>query len=230
MDPYTLHLRWYPAKDTYHKDSLHPEREGIEGFYLLHSLPHIDGKKPIPASAFAPLSAKKCFNCVAEIRTRMAMFPQTVAVWEAWYQRFAPHTDNVKDYLVRLKEKQLPFRVPMRSFLLNSTWKNIFLRWDKPMLDVYDKETDPGFQWPTLLAAAMPSVVSRFNLHPPEPRLFVVEQLQLERLLSRYQLAVETFYTDPRLTKSKALELLALKVDAAGSYFPVSGIKITTIL
>jgi len=93
-------------------------------------------------------------------------------------------------------------------------------------IDNYDsEEIDPGFQvqWPALLAAAMPSLVTEFDRHPPQPRLFAVEHVQQQSLLAQYHNAIQAFYSDKRVTSAKLSKCLSSKVDLAGKPSASSG-------
>ena len=225
MEPYTMKLRLYPSKDTYNNSQTHRERSGIEGFYLLQSLPLINLAvgEPIPASSFAPLCAQKCYECLTEIKEKFRHKPLIINAWNEWYERYAPHSDSVQDYIIPLQKKQLPFQVPLQAYMRNKCFINTCLYWDKPYIDTYNEEIDPGFQWPALLAAAMPSVVTQFDRHPPQPRLFAVEHVQLQSLLAQYHNATQAFYSDKRVTSAKLSKYLSSKVDLAGKAFALSG-------
>ena len=89
MEPYTAHVRWYPAKDT------HPNRN-VEGTYLLHSLPDIlNGEYHSYFSAFAEKCSKVCQKALKEIQQYFANDVKVLEAWETWSERYAPMTDDV---------------------------------------------------------------------------------------------------------------------------------------
>lgn len=219
-------MRWYPAKDTYSNNVTHPSRDraGVEGFYLLSSMPHVEAGHLVPPAAFSALSAAKCNTILNEVREAFKYQPDVLASWNRWYDLHAPHSDNVDDYIRRLHTRQSAFSVPLRIKLLNAKYVNNFIsHWSKSCLEDNNAEIDPGFVWPSLLAAAMPSVVSQFDIHPPEPRLFVVQHGELQQLLNRYNETTAKFYNSKPNTIPKLSKCLTLKVDASGVAFTSTG-------
>lgn len=95
--------------------------------------------------------------------------------------------------------------------------------WIKPVLNSLDSVEQPGFEWPALIAACMPSVATRFEAHPPEPRLFAMQHAELQDIGRRYLEATSSTYDDSACTNAILLKWLALKVDASNRVFSTSG-------
>ena len=125
------------------------------------------------------------------------------------------------------------YRIPLKHFLpatftFNSSW---LCRRELP------KKTnivDDQFQWPEVLAAAMPSVASRFNPHPPESRLFAVVDKRLLDDLQRFKLHTVEFYKSIKDNTRQALfteasvkeDFWLSKIDFNGEHLPTgSGTK-----
>ena len=210
MEPITEFSCNYPAPDTY------PSRLGIEGFTLIESLPHIptvniDTVPPVP---LVPKSAEVFASMLKEVSETYGESSKNPVLlwWRRWFVDFAPESDDSKEYVKKLKKNGFQYRIPLSEYIFDKKNFNKELVWDNEMLDDPFNVINPNFKWPTILAAAMPSVVTRFDKHPPEPRLYLIGDEYLSSLSKRYSEVTDRYYTSSTMTVIRAKDILVNKV------------------
>jgi hypothetical protein len=150
-------------------------RQGVEGFYILRSLPFLVNNY-IPPKPFPDDASKSIFATLKEVRTR---FPfncneEISAEWKNWAAKFSPKNNDAEQYVNDLKAKGVGYHSPLNMIIcdpVQSLVRNWTLR--EP------SRIDPTFEYPDNLKAAMNSVVNEFNLDPPLPRLSTLNNSQL---------------------------------------------------
>ncbi|KAJ1391087.1 hypothetical protein B484DRAFT_408835, partial [Ochromonadaceae sp. CCMP2298] len=165
----------------------------------------------LPPDEFATDAKKEIDKCLAAIKGFfMGEGEQArLASWRAWERKWAPRGETATEYLLQLQDSRLPYLIPLKSFLLNRKAQNQDFHWDVKIGQA--AEIDPGFQWPEILAAAMPSVVTRFNLNPPPPRQYSTTDTVLLEDLSMCDDVMNPFYVLSMNTKVLPLLVLELK-------------------
>ena len=150
----------------------------------------------MPFSSFADDGYDKVMNCMTTVRKRFKTNSHVVEEWESWFRRYGPPPSNlVEDYVAKVASQNQTISLPLRRQLFSPTYTHTNFCWRKGLLTDIGEEIDPGFKWPALLAAAMPSVASRFNPNPPLPRLFAFDHPDLQNLLVRYTSATSRYDT-----------------------------------
>ena len=149
-----------------------PKREGFEGIYLLTNTPCSEMPGYIPPVPFSPDGLITLRDSV----TAIALYFQNNEVvhswWDKWVRIHVPVTPDVNAFVRHLVANGVSYRVPLAHIILDRSTSI-----DKPGFSLgvvtCGTRVDPDFVWPALLAAAMNSVQSSFNLHPHEPRMYI---------------------------------------------------------
>ena len=231
MEPYTAHVCWHPAKDSIEN------RSGVEGFYLLHSLPQVrPSEMHSKFTGFKEQSASTCLKALKEVQSYFRTQCEVLDAWATWYEQCAPKTDCVDDYVSAMRaslsaQSRYHKLFPLKSFYLLKPSHIVedIDHWITSVPDGADSIVDPGFQWPALLAACMPCVATRHTPNPPEPRLFVLQHAELQDLGRRYEEATLTTYESTSFTNIILQKWLTLKVDASNRPFAISGRKVDLV-
>jgi len=170
LEPVETYNTWMPEKDG--PNSLEG-RQGVEGFYILNNIPTtvVKGQTPyIPLSKIAVDYVRDASNSILH---HFRFDLGTQESWQKWINIYVPRSYDVNEYQLQiLRENPKSYRaIPFAHIILDR-----------------DKVANPGFTlgnftlgsvidttftWPSILAAAMNSVVSSMNMHAQEPRLFV---------------------------------------------------------
>lgn len=182
-------------------------------------------------SLFTPFKencADSCLKTLKEVQSYFETDAKVLDMWNTWYDRYAPKSDIVGEYvdaIQRCTTAQARYHrlFPLKSLhLFKPNNVNVSIdHWKISIYDCRDSIEEPGFQWPAILAACMASVATRFNPHPPEPRLFAVAHAQLQDLDRRYLDSTVTAYDT--VTNMTLTRWLALKVDSASRPFTLGG-------
>ena len=215
LEPITLHCPWHPG--TYED----PSRPGVEGFYLLQSVPHSDENTltPFEFPEFSVATLRKTLQAVND-----AYNPINEAAvqreWNMWFSEYCPTSDNAVQYVAFLRANRKPWHIPLKQFLLDRTVVIQSPDW----LYRHPLETKPvkasNFQWPEVLAAAMHSVHTEMNQHPQQRRLYSTADTQLVLDRNLFKETVRPYYeTTLRatvMTNAKLLRMLRRKVSYKG--------------
>lgn len=222
LEPVTTYCRWYPSAQC---DS---NRLGVEGFYLLKSLPSAPvqlGSILLP-SPFIPGSTDDMLKCIVEVHKKWQGSDSNdtyVADWVKWKQLFCPISDDAAQY-VRDVRTRVNYKMPLRNILFNPTQYMLSSTW-LMNLEAHG-EYDPSFKWPEMVAIATNSVASsQFNPRPLEPRIYSILN---ERILeSKQTFCDETalYYEVQLLAELKAnlQNLLRRRVFYSGEETSLSG-------
>jgi hypothetical protein len=210
LEPITVITCNYPAPNTF------PDRPNIEGFYLLETLPHIRvcDSSSIPPMPLVAMSAECIKATLKEVSETYHLKKHVVSWWNAWAAKYAPESDDACEYVTKLRLNGIPYRIPICE-IFNEDFINKDLVWEHDVITDLYFVIDSTFQWPTSLAAAMPSVVTRFDKNPPLPRHYATDDDYIVDLNSRYSIATDNrYYSSNSMTVDKIKELLSLKVCA----------------
>lgn len=227
LEAYTTIVKWYPDKET------SPERP-VEGFYILTGMPNTEclpgSRRPwLPPKPFEEGSKQEIAETIVAVRchfTRDSSKHQQRQLWEDWIRDFAPGNFSATEYVSNGNRPQ-NYRIPLRSYLPSSivcapTWGMILPRF------INDSA---GFEWPLALAACMPSVCSRFNPHPPNPRLYASSDQTVLQHLERFRNATTLYYANvlSQLTLPELKTILRRRARSNGQYDSLSGLKSTLL-
>lgn len=150
-----------------------------EGFYILRNLPRCSVEN-IPPLDFDPDSFSKVKDCLSEIERKFSdndLERTALEWWKIWEIEHAPTSNSAVEYVARLKARHRAFHTPLAEYLFGNEIA-MYTHW-KCKLTNESRDINPGFQWPELLAAALPSVVTEFSPNPPGPRLYTADQSRL---------------------------------------------------
>ena len=164
LEPFAVPTITYPTKDTF------PER-GVEGFYLLTSIPCTGATPWIPAPFDE--NTEKTFDKIA--RGIYNFFPvnsDARSDWDTWLKNEAPHSNDVSEYLKTHKmNKPLEQYFNLTNPPYCASWLNGISQIDRSEPD--NELVASDWEFPNMsLAIPQPSVHSRFNTNPPDPLLY----------------------------------------------------------
>ncbi len=130
----------------------------------------------------------------------------------------------------RLKVKNRVFHTPLAEYLFgNEAALALSAPW-KYKLTYEGRDINPGFQWPEILAAALPSVITEFSPNPPGPRLYSANQSRLSLLKTAFTANVKPYYDSLILRRDKDISaLMNQKVQPSGNILATGG-KFTNAL
>ena len=216
LEPVTLHCPWHPSS---YDD---PSRPGVEGFYLLKSVPHTD-QDSLPPFEFPEDSVQTLRKTLPAVNDMY--HPITDAAvrkeWNSWFERFCPRSDSAAEYVDFLKASRIACHIPLKLFLLDRN--NVIEAPD--WLYRHPLEAKPmrvsTFVWPEVLAAALHSVHTDMNQHPQNVRLYSTSDLQLVEDRNVFKETTRGPYYDGTLraaamTNAKLLRILCRKVGYKG--------------
>jgi hypothetical protein len=148
---------------------------------LLLKLPHECLESPSSKTYMKPKdfvtgSTDEIQQTIVEVKKKYLVGDPVRLAWDDWIRTWCPPNDDAANYVKFLKDNHLSYHMPLRSFLLSDARCNP--SWVTELANT--SELEPEFNWPDVLAAAMPSVVTRFDKHPPDPRLLVLSVSDLQ--------------------------------------------------
>ena len=196
LEATALTCRWYPSVDCKQSDTT---RNGIEGIYLLKKIPFSTSGTITPC-ALVENSVESIDACLKEVRDRWFGNNNTesetiIESWSRWSQLYRPLSNSVEEYLLQLKRNGINYHIPLKRYIathiqtltLDSTvsWGNIL----KP-----NSVINTNFKWPEVMVASMNSVVTEFNRHPPQPRLYSITDNELLNDLNLFKEKSEYYY------------------------------------
>ena len=195
--------------------------------YLLKTLPEvIRNSKDIPPREFDEKGTDNIVECLREIRKKFVGESERDALnwWNEWDKEYVATMTSSKDYVAHLARNSKVYHTPLAEYLfglvnpLHSAWRS--------KLSVDSTDINPGFQWPDILAAAMPSVESESNPHPPDPRSIIVNHSVLNDILWEINEKIKGYYSylSTSLIKDICL-LMTQKVQPSGHILKSSGTK-----
>ena len=112
LEPADVYVRDYPAKVTFH-EGLHPERIGIEGFYLLRSLPDFSVEWIPEPAEFGAGCAAAVSRTVVAVGEIYKDDPAVIKSWNEWYEVYGPKTDFAIDMVTQLRSKRKLYKVSL---------------------------------------------------------------------------------------------------------------------
>lgn len=116
----TTFIKWYPDETTF-RDT----RPGIEGYYVLKSIPVPERKYYIDPVEF-PDDAKSTIDETLSsvwlhFNTGNEDTKRIIDEWTNWKNIYAPLTNNAKDYIAQLNRNSIPYHIPLKMILLDET-------------------------------------------------------------------------------------------------------------
>lgn len=208
--------------------------EGIEGFYLLRGIPHAEAKY-IPPQEFPDNAREGILACLDCVNSTFSNSPEIIREWNNWAHLYCPATDNAHDYVQQLRQNGVGYHIPLKALLLDSAQILHFPAWREKPMQAFPVDNTNMFEWPEVLSAAMHSVRTSMNLHPPVSRLHVPRDEQLVMELNTFMTNVGPVYYDTVLrgnltTIPQLKQIIDRKVGYSGEISSKSGtLKITII-
>ena len=216
LEPITLFCPWHPSS---YED---PSRPGVEGFYLLKSVPHTD-QDSIPPFDFPEDSVQTLRKTQQAVNEKY--HPLTDAAvrkeWNSWFDRYCPRNDSAVDYVAFLKASRIAWHIPLKLFILDRA--NVIEAPD--WLHRHPLEVKPmkvtTFVWPEVMAAAMHSVHTDMNQHPQNARIYSTSDVQLVADRNLFKETTRGPYYEgilraTAMTNAKLLRILRRKVGYKG--------------
>lgn len=218
LEPYTVYNTWQP--EAYGSNSLE-NRQGIEGMYLLRSLPG----DVIPLRNFVEGSLEFIYHFKRRINVAYPedTHPLVRKSWDKWYETFAPlcnfnngtceeeTSENYNDRMIQ-SGRFYNVRIPL-FFILTSRTDTASFDWD--ITHKEEDAFDPTFQWPETLAAAMKSVTTTLDPNPHAPRLYAARDQELIASRDTFLIQVGNYLDD---IKSKSVEKITEIVSRCVTY------------
>ena len=141
---------------------------------------------------------------------------------------YLPATDSAEDYVQQLRQNGVGYHIPLKVILLDATLVIQCPAWrDKP-LQSFPISNLNMFEWPEVLSAAMHSVKTSMNLHPPSSRFYVPRDTELVMDLNTFMSNIGPVYYDTVLsgnltTIPRLKEMINRKVGYSGEVPSKSG-------
>jgi hypothetical protein len=127
--------------------------------------------------------------------------------WDVWYDFWAPKNGDSFSYIHSMEQKGIPYHIPLKLILLNKNNYINFPDWENNF-NVPNNDINPDFVWPEVIAAAMNSVQSDFNLNLPNPRIYSTTDTDLTDVIHRFKEQCNEYYN----TSLKSLNNNILKI------------------
>lgn len=196
------------------------------GFYLLRSLPNWPTER-IPPHDFDPEALSKIKDCLNEVKRRFSnsdLEREALEWWKTWEVEHAPDTNSALDYLTKLKRSNRVFHTPLAEYIFGKEAAlSISASW-KAKLTIEGRDINPGFQWPEILAAALPSVMTEFSPNPPGPRLYTADQSRLSIIKQSFVTNTRAYYESLVLRREKDIVLVInQKLQPSGNVVTTGG-------
>lgn len=212
LEPITTYCRWYPSP------SCDPNRLGVEGSSLLKEIPHFM-QSTLPPIEFPAGLKERILRTLNEVNTTFEVTNENHRRirqdWAEWRETDAPLSDTAEDYVNLMRVKGRVYHVPLKRWLLDKSMIQEFPEWSTTVTNYQTYE--PDFEFPELLAAAMNSVVTERNVHPPDPRTYVSTDPFLTERLDGFREHLDDYYTwIASLTVAQLSERLSMRVKYDG--------------
>ena len=152
LEPITAFSKWFPDK---HNDL--PGRNGIEGFYILKSIPSCD-RFPIAPFQFEPNGIKAIQKCYLRAKQRWTNLDDPIRQWwDQWITNHAPFCGTAEEYL---QTRLLHF--PLGSYLVEENVKYIPM-WTVAQSLEENTVSTSSFNWPSEYVYCLLSVTSSWS-------------------------------------------------------------------
>ena len=229
LEPYcTLTDVWRPSVDD------DPNRVGVEGFYLMRSMPSW-AVGSLPPQAFSESSSARIAENVQKIISNFSnsvddseVVHETIAyrTWIRFKSTICPDGEQTAQQYVDMLQSRLqknPLKnIPMQQLLFNEHLFVTSPQWGTELnlnskIIVRPIDYNAYISWPSLMCAATHSIRTSMNLHPMPYRVFSPTDQRIVQ--SRIQHGAETapyYHGLQHLTKPKLVGLLASKVGFDG--------------
>jgi hypothetical protein len=203
LEPVAVYSRWYPT------GKCDPDRP-VEGFYILRLE---NGKLPNWQLAFPNLRyfppQQLPNNCFEDLRGTMnaiySLFSTVSSTdvcreWSNWFSNYCPDSNDIQQYIDSKRHVRCSYLRPLEDVLFDDRFHGLDgTRWKYlSKLSVPDRiRTDIPQD---LLALAMNSVSSDFNLHPVPPRIYLQRDVVLATILKEFQENTLAYYSHFKAT------------------------------
>ena len=171
---------WHPSRDNHLKG-----REGIEGFYILKSVPFVED---FEAADFDDQGIKMFHKCYHRIK-EFYVDPESEirSWWDSWYENFVPKLD-VETYRINHR-----LHVPLRQYLSDI---NIKYR-PKWLLSSLSETNREGFTWPSHHVYCLPSVTSLWSRDAGPCRSNILTtDTEVQNKMDEFSETCKEYYTD----------------------------------
>lgn len=180
----------------------------------------------IPPFEFDPEALSKIQDCLSEVKRKFSNDDAEGAAlewWKTWEIEHAPTSDSALEYVARLKARNRVFHTPLAEYLFGTEATSLLAPW-KSKLTNESRDINPGFQWPEILAAALPSVMTEFTPNPPGPRLYTADQSRLSLIKTAFINSSREYYNNLVLNREREIAtLMNQKVQPSGHILPTGG-------
>jgi hypothetical protein len=118
LEASTVFCPWLPSSEGVNMNSTRP---GIEGFFIIKSIPH-QNLSHIKPCKFVEGSALTIQKTLVEVRERFDVVDDSEIreAWDHWAEIFAPTTDDANQYIFQLQQKKMQYHCPLKLLLTNS--------------------------------------------------------------------------------------------------------------
>ena len=139
---------------------------------MLLKLPHeclvfLSTKNYMKPKDFVPGSIDEIQQTIVEVKKKYLVGDPVRLARDDWIRTWCPPDDDAANYVKFLRDNHISNHMPLRSFLLSAA--RCSPSWVTELANT--SKLEPEFTLPEVLAAAMPSVVTRFDKNLPDPRL-----------------------------------------------------------
>lgn len=223
LEPFRMFTCWRPAQDD------DASRPGIEGYYLNIAMPNRP-EGSLPPVPFPEGSSDSIKSSIADIRVLFATDHEVRNEWNEWFERYAPRSDDVNEYLTFMGQQNppIPYKIPLKNILLSADVRYDFAIWmNKPLAETPINK--PLIEWPEQLVAATHSVRSEMNRNPLPARIYSPADQYLvsmrnnfaEKVASVY--GAEDGYRAAGCTKPMLISKIWRKVSLSGEVSGIAG-------
>ena len=169
-----------------------------------------------------------CLNCVNSTFSNDFIVKNE---WNDWARLYCPPSNNSNEYVQHLRANGVGYHIPLKAILLDCQQVISYPAWKDKPLRSFPVSNLNMFEWPEVLSAAMHSVKTSMNMHPPESRLYVPRDEQLVMELNNFMTNVGPVHYDTVLrgtstTKERLKEMIDRKVGYNGEIPSKTGITI----
>jgi hypothetical protein len=216
-EPTMTFCTWYPTRSC---DKTRP----VEGIYLLRGLPHVTKVTytPFPVDIIESIN-----KTLVEVRSRWDLFDDKAIrdAWNEWTEKYSPTVTDSNEYVRLQKAKGVHVNNPLSDMMFDSNFVVHAPEWANTMSSG-QLLIDPSFQWPEVFAMATNSVITDFNRHPPEPRMYAIVSEDAMIRLGYFKSLTDIYYTKLNTnpyTIKKLVEMMKQKLTYSGDVLSITG-------
>ena len=186
----------------------------------------------IPPAPFCEKGVEQINQCLLEVKRKFIVgeYEKELSWWIDWEKQHVPVLTSAVDYVQKLKQSNLAYRLPLAGYLfgkltpVDAVWRS--------KLSTNSSDINQNFQWPEVLATATQSVSTDFHRNVPEPRAIMVNQNELIDTLREIYVKVNAYYASLFTSSSvNAIKIkLNQKVQPSGKTMATSGESKTSLI